>query len=446
VRTTPTHCIVALLAVLMATLLARADARAHPQDGPHADLRLAIDGKGVTFQVGLNLAFIDEAIAAPRESLDRVGEVEAQALEDALRAFMASQVVVEIDGQTIDPDILKYDFYDEPEPWMIGVFPRYGARALIRCAITARYPAEDPQVVKVTWPTYPRDQVAAELEGLTGPDGLAPFMVIEALLQTSDGGVQIMPFSKAKPTVEWHADESGDSRYAAVPPVPVPAEPMALSLLGLALFLVGLNAAIIVWRKRGPLRGLGTLGAAAVAGAAAAIVLPLLRIPILGTGGGLPLPGDEQAAAIFEPLHANLYKAFDYGNEGEIYDALERSVSGPLLKILYTQVYNSLVQAEQGGMLGIVTGVDPMDTTLQSITLGDDGRARIDVRHHWSVEGTVYHWGHSHTRVHEYEAIYTLAGLEQGWRIVNQQMLEQRRVDEDGLEPEAESMPQRESF
>ncbi len=425
-------------------LLAALGANAHPQDGPHADLRLAIDAQGVTFQVGLNLAFIDEAIAPSRESLDQVGTVEAQTLERNLREFMAARIVVEIDGRTITPEIQKYDFFAEPEPWMVGVFPKYGTRALIRASITARYPAADPQVVKVTWPTYPRDQVAAELEGLTGPDGLAPFMVLEALLQTSDGGVQIAPFSTAKPTIEWHADESGDSRYDAVPPVPTPSEPTYVSLLGLALLLVGIPAAVIVMRKSGAVQGMVTLVVALCAAVAGALVLPVMLVPIPGTGGHLQLPDNENVAAIFEPLHANLYKAFDHASEGEIYDALERSVSGPLLKTLYTQVYNSLVQAEQGGMLGIVTGVEPLELEVQSIGVDEQGRARIDVLDRWRVEGTVYHWGHSHTRIHEYEAVYTLAGLEQGWRIVGQRMMGQRRVDEDGAEPEPQEL--RESF
>ncbi len=437
-RTSPTHA----LLILLCCLVVAGGAHAHPQDGPHADLRLAIDGQGVTFQIGLNLAFMDEAVPIQREALDQIAAIEAQALEQALRDYVATQVVVEIDGVIIEPDVQQYHFYDEPEPWMIGVFPKYGARALIRCAMTVRYAADDPQIVKVTWPTYPRDRVAAELEGLTGPDGGAPFMVLESLVQTSDGTVDIKPFSRAKPTIEWHADESGDSRYASVPPVPTPSEPLRLSLLGVVLLLLGLRAAIVVHKKHGALPATATLLAAIGSGAAAAVLLPLLAVPIPGTGGRLPLPGNDQAAAIFEPLHENLYKAFDYGNEGEIYDALERSVSGPLLGSLYTQVYNSLVQAEQGGMLGIVTGVEPLGSEVQSITTDDQGRARIDVKHRWSVEGTVYHWGHSHTRVHEYEAIYTLAGLEQGWRIVGQKMLEQRRVDDDGL-PEA---PDRQSF
>ena len=423
------------LPVLVLASSALADV-AHPQDGPHADLRVMIDGQGVGFQVGINLAFIDEAVAVPREASDQVAPVEADAIESALRAFMAERVVVEVDGRVVDPEIDQYHFFDEPEPWMVGAFPKYGARALIRAAIHANYSVPNPQVVKVTWPTYPRDRVAAELEGATGPDGGAPFMVLECLVQSSDGTVKIMPFSRPKPTIEWHADESGESRYAAVPAVPAPSEPMRVSLLGLVLLALGVPAGLIVAKRKGAATGFVVVLLAVVSGVGAAMVLPAARVAVPGTGGELDLPDRQRVAAIFEPLHANLYKAFDHGSEEEIYDALERSVSGPLLKDLYTQVYNSLVDAEQGGMLGIVTGVEPMGLKVESISMDEDGRARLDVTHRWQVEGTVYHWGHSHTRVHEYQAMYTLAGLEQGWRIVGQQMREQRRIDDDGVAPE----------
>lgn len=424
------------ISLVLATFHAPAEALAHPQDGPHADLRLAIDATGLTFQIGLNLAFIDEALGLPREALDQVGDVEAQDIEDGLRKYLEERVVVEADGRVIVPTIDRYDFFADPEPWMLGTFPQYGARALIRSASIVRYEAPNPHVVKVTWPTFPRDRVAAMLEGMTGPDGLPPYMVLECLLQTSEGGVQIVHFSHAKPTIEWHADESGDSRFAAVPPVPTPSEPLRLSLLGLLVLVPGLIACTIMTRRKGVPAGLGTL-AAALAASAFGVLLPAWRVPLPGTGGAIALPDTIAVAAIFEPLHANLYKAFDHASEGEIYDALERSVSGPLLKTLYTQVYNSLVQAEQGGMLGIVTGVEPLALDVQGIATDEQGRAHIEVLHRWRVAGTVYHWGHSHTRVHEYEAVYTLAGLEQGWRIVGQQMRQQRWVEGDGAEPAA---------
>ena len=59
---------------------------------------------------------------------------------------------------------------------------------------------------------------------------------------------------------------------------------------------------------------------------------------------------------------------------------------------------------------------------------------RFDVRHRWQVAGTVYHWGHAHTRVIEYDAEYVVTALEEGWRLTGQKMLEQWRIDPGAME------------
>ena len=47
----------------------------------------------------------------------------------------------------------------------------------------------------------------------------------------------------------------------------------------------------------------------------------------------------------------------------------------------------------------------------------------------WEVTGVVEHWGHAHTRVNRYQAVYKVRHQPEGWRIVEAQMLEQSRVD-----------------
>ena len=55
------------------------------------------------------------------------------------------------------------------------------------------------------------------------------------------------------------------------------------------------------------------------------------------------------------------------------------------------------------------------------------------------MEGQVYHWGHSHTRVNEYEADYAVLSTPAGWRIAASSIREQFRVDEP--DPETEGKP-----
>ena len=48
-----------------------------------------------------------------------------------------------------------------------------------------------------------------------------------------------------------------------------------------------------------------------------------------------PRLDEQRAHDVFETLQRNAYRAFDYREENEIYDALARSVDGPLLTDLY---------------------------------------------------------------------------------------------------------------
>src|SRR5690606_14532992 len=135
------------------------------------------------------------------------------------------------------------------------------------------------------------------------------------------------------------------------------------------------------------------------------------------------------AIAAFRPLHTNIYRAFDYNEEGDIYDALARSVDGPLLDELYNQIYRGLVmQLEDGAAVSRVQNVEPVESELRAVVAAD-GAASFRLSHRWRVTGAVYHWGHSHTRTNEYLAEYTVAATADGWRITASRPLEQFRVD-----------------
>ena len=57
----------------------------------------------------------------------------------------------------------------------------------------------------------------------------------------------------------------------------------------------------------------------------------------------IQLPKAEDSVALFETLHRNIYRAFDYEDEGQIYDILARSVNEDILPDLYDDVHESLM-------------------------------------------------------------------------------------------------------
>ena len=57
---------------------------------------------------------------------------------------------------------------------------------------------------------------------------------------------------------------------------------------------------------------------------------------------------------------------------------------------------------------------------------GKDGQVAFRTR--WIAAGTVEHWGHSHNRRNQYDAILTLAPIDDVWKITAIELLEESRL------------------
>jgi len=271
---------------------------------------------------------------------------------------------------------------------------------------------------------------------LTDPDadGVYPPMTIQAQL-TAEGRVSILSFTADEPEQTWYGTgKTREERFEAVPAV----EPKAAT--GLPVLAIGLSIVGLVLLACGVMRS-GKRIWWIVGGVALLAVAPAFRsVGLVEIGGGRGrLPTEAEAIAIFEPLHANIYRAFDYEDQGAIYDALARSVSGELLETLYEGIYRSLIMFDQGGAVSRVSAVRLMDVEVLSIGYVDDaGTPGFTVRAKWQVDGIVYHYGHSHERTNEYLAEYSVAMTEGGWRITGNRILSQERLD-----PETRQKPER---
>ncbi len=168
-------------------------------------------------------------------------------------------------------------------------------------------------------------------------------------------------------------------------------------------------------------RILGTVAAAILLGVGAGC----------GDGADSAVPSDEEAVQIFLELHAGMYGAFAQPDESAVYDALSTSVDGELLERIYREIYSSLVAKEHGGVVSEILEVTPIETELiASPKLDAEDVAQFQVRAVWEVNSVASHEGHSHLRSHQYEALYRVARSEQGWHIVDDRMLRQRRLGE----------------
>jgi hypothetical protein len=407
----------------------------HPTDGPDVDLRIGLDDREVRFRVDANLAFLDAVADFPRELDDAIAGPEQEAAARTLFETLAAANRVTVDGVQLDPVLDSWRVLD-PDPALIALFPISGAKALCRVRVDYRYRLlSAPRRVAFVWGLFPIDPV---LRG--GPDG--PRITIPG--QLNAGGYDLpLEFTATEPEIIWHGElPEEDSLFL---PVPDLLEAPAASGVGGALVALPVGALLALWALRGGRRA--TAGGLLVFATALACFGPGGLISLLDRRPRLPRA--EEAIGIFEPLHQNIYRAFGFDQEQRVYDALARSVDGPLLEDLYRQVYRGLVMQEEGGAVSRVQAVRTLETQVEEIGLLVDGAPGFTLRARWQVDGAVFHWGHAHHRTQEYEARYALArrGDEGAWHIVGHEALAQSVVSSGGeeaaLDPTAPGAPGR---
>jgi hypothetical protein len=147
--------------------------------------------------------------------------------------------------------------------------------------------------------------------------------------------------------------------------------------------------------------------------------------------GAPPLPavtaistGEKSREAVAESLLRNVYRAFDYHSESDIYDVLARSVQGDLLADLYLKIKQGLIMQEQGGAVARVQAVKVVKTEPGEGKLKSGFAERVT----WQVEGTVEHWGHIHTRINEYSADLRIEPADASWKITAMNVARQSQV------------------
>ena len=167
----------------------------------------------------------------------------------------------------------------------------------------------------------------------------------------------------------------------------------------------------------------GALWAAGAAALTATVLcFPYVRIPL-----GTPAIAAAETEVVLGGLLHNVYRAFDLREEGRIYDALERSVSGELLADVYLETRRGLELENQGGARARVKDVEILATATRGFR-NSGVELELDLRGSWIVSGDVGHWGHLHQRRNRYDARFTLRFADGSWKIIALELLEELRL------------------
>jgi hypothetical protein len=131
----------------------------------------------------------------------------------------------------------------------------------------------------------------------------------------------------------------------------------------------------------------------------------------------------EASTEIVGGLLHNIYRAFDFRDESQIYDVLDQSVTGDLLTNIYLETRRGLVLENQGGARAKVQNIELIDLSSK---LDSSGALQADVT--WRVDGSVGHWGHVHKRNNQYEAQLTITPIAGIWKLTRLEILNEERL------------------
>jgi hypothetical protein len=421
---------------------------------------IQIDEMQVRYSVGMPIDLFDALVGADRKHHDYIDVEERAKAEVAVRALFREKNPVRIDGVMVVPTLDEMVFLPSPDaqtppggggptsdelpPWLRGQLPLVEvtgsspsagngsdapsgdgriniAGGTVRMVLIYETKGR-PRHASIVWRLFPEpgaDTGAEKFDKMRA--GLIAFGEFRDILFTRD-----------EPEFLWHALEAPDSKAFTLRVSESDSRATwSLPLLTL-LMAVAIIASLVVMRRRKTHARMMAL-----------VLAPMLAVALTTSGsltmdvalfgwGGLERPADEDARPLFEALHRNIYRAFDYRTENDIYDALAQSVDGELLDEIYTEVYTSLVMRDSGGAVCKVQSVKFLDIKIEDIDR-DAHAAGFAVACRWQVMGSVTHWGHTHFRTNEYRAKYDVEPRGESWKITSVSILQHSRIDDDNL-------------
>lgn len=339
--------------------------------------------------------------------------IEVKPIAEQLQ-FIPSQVAVSSQKSVVPPsgkgaigDVMTFAaILPPPDVRTVLVFPGKGA----------------PRQVEIIWELFPEDPARMMR-------GLDTRVELQAELDTADEN-KIVVFSPEKPVYTWRTPEQPASGRISPVLVSSQATRIRIPVGSLAVLALGVAIALALdARRRDRFRRRAAFGAIVAAVVLAGVLHQRWTIGAASYGKRVEMPDRQEAAEVFATLQRNVYRAFDYKTESDLYDVLAQSVDGDLLDRVYNEVYESLVMRDQGGAVARVRAVDVINAELGSTRQGNaDEPAAFDVNARWRVSGSVYHWGHVHRRTNEYDARYTISQRGDRWKITALETFGQRRI------------------
>ena len=333
-------------------------------------------------------------------------------LKERVSGFLLGKNPVRVDGEVLPPILDRTDFVRVGLGGiqLLEEKNRLEISTAIVGVIFAYLTKRMPQQVTVDWELF-TDQV--QMIPATSVDPAGPF---PTSLTPEDPIHTWKNFLKdyEAPTVRKVVADSTFTRVSV---------PLG-SILCMALLFP------VAWKARGnkhARRSMAPMLALGLVLISAAIMLyPTARISWAKPVALTPELNKRDAEEILHALLKNIYRAFDFRREGDVYDKLALSLNGDLLVDVYVQNRRSFAVQKAGGAQAKVKNIEILNVEPQKL---DEEVLAYALKSRWTAKGTVGHWGHVHVRKNLYAAVVRIEVEDEAWKITGLELKDEQRMN-----------------
>jgi len=361
----------------------------------------------IRFEILTPLLTLDTWLPVQRKERDILSVEEQEQLQDSMETFLREKCKAVVDGVEVTPNLSRLDFFTLD----IRDFAKQGVKRPVgiqnaRAGMILTFSTKGaPKAASIEWNMF---------------NDYTP--LLNTMVYIFDGNGERHFFTENEPVWTWqHEGEMPEATsWLSLPKAPeLPI--MRVSILGLICSFLGVIALLAGMVRIRLWWVVGGVGLILVVG----LVWPVGLRAMLHPFQEVPKISLQDQSMVAEALLKNVYRAFDYGDDEQVYDALERSASGEFLESLYLQIKKGLVIQDQGGARSRVREVKWVNGEPESYP---DDEVGFALKIQWEVTGTVEHWGHIHTRQHAYQAVLKVSGVNREWKIVDLQVVSEDQI------------------
>ena len=360
-----------------------------------------LNDREVRHEILVPLLTFEEWLPIKRANPEFIEVAEQDAMRGQIAEWFRNRNPVEIDGIPVNPVLQRLQFFGlDIQDFAQNAEPRRISAYQARLGIILSYPAKaPPNRVNLTWEVFQES---------------APFL--RSIVYDRNANPTEEFFVKDQPDFEWIRE--GETPAVAsfqTDWTPIQSK-RKISNVSYGLIGIAFAGGAFTWMlyRNHPQcipRSLGVAGIWLIGAFMFKDHIPVADRPLT--------PDFTKHTAT---LLQNIYRAYDYGDQSDVYDALAHSVNGPLLDELFLKIQSGLRMQEQGGAIANV-----QEVRVVSIKPALDNPESLDCK--WNVTGTVEHWGHIHTRENQYSARIKLDVSEKGrGRISKFEVTNEKRV------------------